>query len=78
MYSLDTSFFMDWQARYYPLDVFQSVESRIERLIAEEQARAVALVDEERARPSRPPIPTFSIRKVPISRRTRTLLLWPA
>jgi hypothetical protein len=26
MYSLDTSMFMDWQARYYPLDVFRSLE----------------------------------------------------
>ena len=34
MYSLDTSVFMDWQARYYPLDVFQSLEGRIEQLIA--------------------------------------------
>jgi hypothetical protein len=26
MYSLDTSMFMDWQARYYPLDVFRSLD----------------------------------------------------
>jgi hypothetical protein len=26
MYSLDTSFFMDWQARHYPVDVFASLE----------------------------------------------------
>ena len=33
VYSLDTSFFMDWQARYYPLDVFQSLEQKIEAMI---------------------------------------------
>ena len=32
MYSLDTSFFMDWQARFYPVDVFRSLEQSIERL----------------------------------------------
>lgn len=47
MYSLDTSFFMDWQARYYPLDVFQSLESRIEQLIETGEGAAVALVKEE-------------------------------
>jgi len=26
VYSLDTSFFMDWQARYYPLDLFVGLQ----------------------------------------------------
>lgn len=47
MYSLDTSFFMDWQARYYPLDVFRSLEEKIEELIESKECRAIALVKEE-------------------------------
>jgi hypothetical protein len=47
MYSLDTSVFMDWQARYYPVDVFQSLERKIEQLIASGECAAVQLVREE-------------------------------
>ncbi len=47
MYSLDTSFFMDWHARYYPLDLFTSLESKIEALIASGSCGAVQLVKEE-------------------------------
>ena len=47
MYSFDTSAFMDWQARYYPLDVFQSLQARIEALVAAGECLAVQLVDEE-------------------------------
>ena len=47
MYSLDTSFFMDWQARYYPLDLFVSLEKRIEALINSGTCAAVQLVKEE-------------------------------
>lgn len=47
MYSLDTSFFMDWQARYYPLDLFTSLEKKIEALIASGGCGAVQLVQEE-------------------------------
>ena len=47
MYSLDTSMFMDWQARYYPLDVFRSLELKIEQLIDAGDCAAVALVKEE-------------------------------
>src|SRR5256712_11224506 len=47
MYSLDTSFFMDWQARFYPVDVFRSVEQRIGQLIDAGECAAVALVKEE-------------------------------
>ena len=32
MYSLDTSMFMDWQARYYPLDVFRSLDEKLRQL----------------------------------------------
>ena len=47
IYSLDTSFFMDWQARYYPVDVFRSLDERIEALVDAERGLAVALVREE-------------------------------
>jgi hypothetical protein len=47
MYSLDTSMFMDWQARYYPLDVFDTLRVRIEELVAAGEAQAVELVREE-------------------------------
>jgi hypothetical protein len=47
MYSLDTSFFMDWQARYYPLDLFVGFEQRVEHLIDQGECRAVEPVREE-------------------------------
>lgn len=47
MYSLDTSMFMDWQARYYPIDVFDTLRAKIEALIASGEAQAVELVREE-------------------------------
>jgi len=47
MYSVDTSFFMDWQARYYPLDVFVALNTRIGQLIRVGDFRAVELVKEE-------------------------------
>ena len=34
MYSLDTSVFMDWQARYYPLDLFPSLETKFAHMIS--------------------------------------------
>ena len=47
MYSFDTSVFMDWQARYYPPDIFISMVAKIEELIAVGQCSAVELVKEE-------------------------------
>ena len=47
MYSFDTSVFMDWQARYYPPDIFISMVTKIEELIAVGQCSAVELVKEE-------------------------------
>jgi hypothetical protein len=47
MYSLDTSFFMDWQARYYPVDVFASLEKRLEEMIVAGGCGAVQIVGEE-------------------------------
>lgn len=47
MYSLDTSVFMDWQARYYPPDIFNSLVTKIDELIANGQCSSVDLVKEE-------------------------------
>lgn len=38
---------MDWQARYYPLDVFVTLNTRIEQLIKSNDFKAVELVKEE-------------------------------
>lgn len=47
MYSFDTSVFMDWQARFYPLDVFASLQTHLEQMIASGTAQSVELVREE-------------------------------
>ena len=47
MYSFDTSVFMDWQARYYPPDIFIALRTRIEELITAGKCSAVELVKEE-------------------------------
>lgn len=47
MYSLDTSVFMDWQARYYPPDIFKSMITKVDVLIANGECSAVDLVKEE-------------------------------
>ena len=47
MYSFDTSVFMDWQARFYPPDIFTSLVTKIEDLIVAGQCSAVQLVKEE-------------------------------
>lgn len=45
--SLDTSVFMDWQARYYPLDVFPSLGASMKRMVQEKECLAVDIVFEE-------------------------------
>jgi len=47
VYSIDTSFLMDWQARYYPIDVFVSLRKKIEGMIVSGDCSAVGLVKEE-------------------------------
>jgi hypothetical protein len=47
MYSFDTSVFMDWQARFYPPDVFVSLVAKIEGLVVAGQCSAVELAKEE-------------------------------
>lgn len=46
-YVVDTNIFMDWQVRYYPTNIFNSLIISIEGLIAEERFMAPALVREE-------------------------------
>lgn len=47
LYSVDSSSFMDWQARHYPTDVFASVVPRVDALISDNRFFAPALVKEE-------------------------------
>jgi hypothetical protein len=47
IYSVDSSSLMDWQARYYPPDVFESVVTRVEQLVVAGRFLAPALVQEE-------------------------------
>jgi len=46
-YSLDTSSLMEWQARYYPLDVFPSVAAKVAELIEAGRFLAAGLVHDE-------------------------------
>lgn len=46
-YSIDSSSLMDWQARYYPTDVFAGIVTRIDGMVAENRFLAPALVREE-------------------------------
>lgn len=47
IYSIDSSSLMDWQARYYPTDVFPGLRSRLESLVPAGRLLASALVREE-------------------------------
>jgi hypothetical protein len=47
IYSIDSSSLMDWQARYYPTDVFAGLVEKIDALIGLERIFAPALVKEE-------------------------------
>ena len=47
IYSVDTSSLMDWQARYYPVDVFAELVLRMDALADAGQLMAPALVREE-------------------------------
>ncbi|HVZ75212.1 MAG TPA: DUF4411 family protein [Polyangia bacterium] len=47
IYSVDTSSLMDWQARYYPTDVFAGLPTQVDGLGAAGRLFAVALVREE-------------------------------
>src|SRR5690606_4902274 len=47
IYALDTNVFMDWQARYYPTDIFASLTTRIDGLIGEGRLYSTALAKDE-------------------------------
>ncbi len=47
LYSIDASSLMDWQARYYPVDVFSGLVERMGGLIRTQRLLAPALVREE-------------------------------
>ncbi len=47
VYSIDTNVLMDWQARYYPTDVFATMSGRIDSLVSAGRWQAPALVLEE-------------------------------
>ena len=47
LYSVDSSAFMDWQTRFYPIDVFESIVARVDTLIAANRFMAPVLVKEE-------------------------------
>src|SRR5258708_7641456 len=47
LYSVDSSSLMDWQARYYPSDVFKSLLQKVDGLVASERFMAAALVKDE-------------------------------
>lgn len=46
-YVVDTNVFMDWQARFYPTDVFVSLVEQMDGLIEQSRLVAPALVHEE-------------------------------
>lgn len=47
LYSIDSSSLMDWQARYYPTDVFPGLVTRIDTLINDGRLVAPTIVREE-------------------------------
>ena len=47
IYSVDSSSLMEWQARFYPPDVFTGLVVKVDALIAAERFLAPALVKEE-------------------------------
>ncbi len=47
IYSIDTSSFMDWQARHYPTDVFPGIANAVISLVNAKRLFACELVNEE-------------------------------
>ena len=47
VYSVDSSTLMDWQARYYPSDVFKTLLQKVDGLIGHDRFVAPALVRDE-------------------------------
>jgi hypothetical protein len=47
LYAVDTNVFMDWQARYYPTDVFVALPGLVGQLVSERRLFSPELVKEE-------------------------------
>ena len=47
IYCVDSNSFMDWQARYYPVDVFPGLVTKMNHLIENQRILVPALVQEE-------------------------------
>ena len=47
IYSIDTNVLMDWQARYFPTDVFKSLVEKMDLLMKDGRLLAPELVEEE-------------------------------
>lgn len=47
IYSIDTNVLMDWQARFFPTDIFESVTNRVDGLIDDGRWLAPEIVEEE-------------------------------
>jgi hypothetical protein len=47
IYSIDTNVLMDWQARFFPTDIFPSIVNYVDGMIAEERWMAPDIVEEE-------------------------------
>lgn len=47
LYNIDTNVLMDWQARYYPTDVFATLSERIDAMVTAGRWQSPALVLEE-------------------------------
>ena len=58
---------MDWQARYYPLDLFPTLNANIQALISAGECEAVALVREEINAVGTPDLKTWAAAHAAIS-----------
>ena len=47
VYSVDTNVLMDWQARYFPTDVFESLVASVDVLVSEGRWLSPEIVEEE-------------------------------
>lgn len=74
VYSVDTNSFMDWQARYYPTDVFKSLIARMDDLAATGRIQAAALVREEIDAVGTPELVSWAKTNAGIFVRTQDLL----
>lgn len=61
MYSVDTSALMDWQARFYPTDIFVGLKERVEALIADGKLRAPEIVRDELDAVGTPALKTWAM-----------------